>query len=48
MIAGENQHVLARQLGEDVEVLANRIGRALEPRLDGRCLLGGENLHIAS
>ncbi len=39
--------MVAAKLSEDVQVLAHRIGRALEPGLHGRRLLGGEDLNVA-
>ena len=48
VVPGQDQHVLARELGEDMEVLPDRVGGALEPGLDGWSLLCGEDLNIAS
>ncbi len=40
--------MVAVELGEDLEVLADRVGGALEPGLDLRRLLGGQDLDVAA
>jgi hypothetical protein len=48
VVAGEDQDVVTAELSEDMQIVAHRIGSTLEPGLQGRGLLGGENLHVAS